>query len=448
MPTVDVVGEKRRPGRPSLAQPFGQLVLELLRGEPTLTTKQILARALAAGYSGAHSAFYSLVANVRVANNIDLPADLRAERRAQEAAERSATRARLAEEREAARRVLHEVDRRRKLEREEQRAAAEQDRLPKDPFHPMAADERSARFRVLARRWLDGRRAPQKSASDDRSRWGLHLSPAFGDLEPGGATPPRPRRRGEARGGAVLIDGRPLRRGALVAVHRSRRAGDRRAQPGARRTAGGRRLYRDAHDPRTTPFLERKEDIARLTAALTEPLRTMYVVAVRSGLRPSELVALEWSDISNDLRVMRVMRRFRWGKLSTPKRTAAWCRSPRRSRRCCRLAPPHRRHGAGVQAGGRGEVRRDGEAPRCLAPGPRARAAPADLVLQGESPYLREPLGDGRALDRAPFCCPRARGHPNQPEVRASPAGADERPGRVRVRRRRRASGGRRSHAA
>ncbi len=80
-----------------------------------------------------------------------------------------------------------------------------------------------------------------------------------------------------------------------------------------------RRLYRNAHDPRTTPFLEQKGEIARLAAALTEPLRTMYTVAVRSGLRPSELLALEWSDISHDLRVMRVMRRLRWGKVSTPK---------------------------------------------------------------------------------------------------------------------------------
>jgi transposase len=57
--------ERRRVGRPAKAEPFRELVLELLTAEPGLLTLELLRRAKLKGYGGSKSAFYELVAAVR-----------------------------------------------------------------------------------------------------------------------------------------------------------------------------------------------------------------------------------------------------------------------------------------------------------------------------------------------------------------------------------------------
>jgi transposase len=57
--------ERRGIGRPSKAEPFRGLVLELLAAEPTLLSLELLRRAKLKGYPGSKSAFYTLVASLR-----------------------------------------------------------------------------------------------------------------------------------------------------------------------------------------------------------------------------------------------------------------------------------------------------------------------------------------------------------------------------------------------
>ncbi len=66
---VDTAAEiaRRGVGRPSKAEPFRTLVIELLSAEPTLLSLELLRRAKLKGYPGSKTAFYALVASLRPA---------------------------------------------------------------------------------------------------------------------------------------------------------------------------------------------------------------------------------------------------------------------------------------------------------------------------------------------------------------------------------------------
>lgn len=55
-----------------------------------------------------------------------------------------------------------------------------------------------------------------------------------------------------------------------------------------------RRLYRPTTDPRTTPFLERLEDVRRVFLTLAEPMSVAFAVGSLAGLRTGEVLALDW----------------------------------------------------------------------------------------------------------------------------------------------------------
>jgi integrase len=65
---------------------------------------------------------------------------------------------------------------------------------------------------------------------------------------------------------------------------------------------------RRSHDPRTTPFLEKKDDIKRLLKELPSPVREVYAVCVLAGLRPGEARALLPEDINLERRTIHVQR--------------------------------------------------------------------------------------------------------------------------------------------
>ena len=69
-----------------------------------------------------------------------------------------------------------------------------------------------------------------------------------------------------------------------------------------------RRLYRNAHDSRTTPFLERHEDIRRVFLALEQPHATLFAIGALAGLRPGEVLGLEWTDVDIEGRRIHVRR--------------------------------------------------------------------------------------------------------------------------------------------
>lgn len=58
-----------------------------------------------------------------------------------------------------------------------------------------------------------------------------------------------------------------------------------------------RRLIKPAHDPRTTPFVERLEDVRRIFLTLAEPVSVAYAIGSNAGLRTGEVRALAWPHI-------------------------------------------------------------------------------------------------------------------------------------------------------
>jgi integrase len=65
-----------------------------------------------------------------------------------------------------------------------------------------------------------------------------------------------------------------------------------------------RRLLRPAHDPRTTPFLERKDDLRGVYLALSEPINVAFALGVFAGLRTGEVLGLKWEHV--DLKTRRI----------------------------------------------------------------------------------------------------------------------------------------------
>jgi integrase len=79
--------------------------------------------------------------------------------------------------------------------------------------------------------------------------------------------------------------------------------------------------------PAQRPRPERKEaayfendELPRLFAHLThEPYRTLCLVALKTGMRQGELLALSWNDVDLENAVVRVRRSFTGGAVGTPK---------------------------------------------------------------------------------------------------------------------------------
>jgi integrase len=79
--------------------------------------------------------------------------------------------------------------------------------------------------------------------------------------------------------------------------------------------------------PAQRPRPERKEaayfendELPRLFARLThEPYRTLCLVALKTGMRQGELLALSWNDVDLENAVVRVRRSFTGGEVGTPK---------------------------------------------------------------------------------------------------------------------------------
>jgi integrase len=72
-------------------------------------------------------------------------------------------------------------------------------------------------------------------------------------------------------------------------------------------------------NPVDTPFIKDKETVAKLFAALPAPVDLAYGLCALAGLRPGEALALEWSDVDLDEKVIKVRRQVRHGVVSVPK---------------------------------------------------------------------------------------------------------------------------------
>jgi integrase len=165
-----------------------------------------------------------------------------------------------------------------------------------------AADPRlSPRLGDLATPWLERRKGTHAAHAEDKSRWKCHLEPAFGRLRPDEIGTAALRafietKRAELEPGTVR---------GLIAVLSSLyedllERGLARANPCRALPRSVRRLMRPTHDPRTTPFVERLDDVRRIYLALREASETIgaaYAIGALAGLRTSEVLYLRWPSV-------------------------------------------------------------------------------------------------------------------------------------------------------
>jgi len=161
----------------------------------------------------------------------------------------------------------------------------------------------------LADKWLERREHTHRSWRDDRNRWKLHLAPFFGGCRPSEVDAGMIRRFVEQKLAEKLSS---TSVGHLVRLLSTFMAdvveqGHVTANPVGSLPRSTRRLYRNATDPRTTPFLEKLDDVRRVFAALPEPVSVAFAIGALAGLRTGEVLGLEWRDV--DLQTGRLLLR-------------------------------------------------------------------------------------------------------------------------------------------
>lgn len=153
----------------------------------------------------------------------------------------------------------------------------------------------------LATPWLERRKASHAAGREDDWRWRKHLEPVFGHLHPHEVDRARLRafielKRTELAPGTVRV---------LVAILSSlyedlleRHLVNHNPARGLPKSIL--RLMRSDHDPRTTPFVEKLEDVRRIYLALRDDEESMavaYAIGAFAGLRTGEVFALRWPSV-------------------------------------------------------------------------------------------------------------------------------------------------------
>ena len=169
--------------------------------------------------------------------------------------------------------------------------AAGRDGLPPDPKEiPL--------LKVLAERWIERRQKTHRSAEEDRYRWRKHLAPWFEHLRPDDVDAAYLRRFIEAKLGSLSSSTVRLCIAEVSSLFADLvEQGYARQNPVKTLPRSTRRLIRPAHDPRTTPFVERLEDIRRIFLALDHPVNIAFAVGALAGLRTGEVLALAWVHV-------------------------------------------------------------------------------------------------------------------------------------------------------
>jgi len=154
--------------------------------------------------------------------------------------------------------------------------------------------------------WYARRLKTHRSAKEDRWRWDRHLAPWLAKLKPDEVDPALLRRIIEAK----LAEGLSSTTVRLLTLEVSGLFSDLVEQGHAAHNPvrllprATRRLIRPAHDSRTTPFLERKEDIRAVFLALPAPVNVAFALGAFAGLRTGEALGLKWEHV--DLKARRI----------------------------------------------------------------------------------------------------------------------------------------------
>jgi integrase len=162
------------------------------------------------------------------------------------------------------------------------------------------------RLGEVAPEFFARRKRTHRAGAEDASRWKNHLAPHFAQLRPTEVDASRIRAFIEAKLAAGV---NPATIRVFVAILSALftdliERGVAQANPARGLPRSIMRLMRPTHDPRTTPFIERLEDVRRIHLALPSPLDVAYAIGAPAGLRTGEVFALKWSHV--DLAARRI----------------------------------------------------------------------------------------------------------------------------------------------
>jgi integrase len=182
--------------------------------------------------------------------------------------------------------------------------------LPPDPTEAPTIEE-------LFAPWAARRAKTHRAASDDVCRWKNHVAPTFGKLWPADVDAGKLRRYIEAKlseGLAAQTVGHCVR---LLSTFFEdvKEQGHVAVNPVSTLPRSTRRLYKSTYDVRSTPYLERAEDIRRLYLALPEPHNVIFILGALTGARVGELLGMDWKDIDFAGRKVHVRQQMQDGKL-------------------------------------------------------------------------------------------------------------------------------------
>lgn len=161
-------------------------------------------------------------------------------------------------------------------------------------------------LRDLAEAWLERRKATHRSYKDDRRRWARHLDAEVGHLVPDAVDSGTIRKLVEKKLTAGLSPATCLLLVRLLSTLYTDLIENQHAtrNPARMLPKGMRRLIRPTYDPKKTPFVEKREDIARIYQALPPPVNVAYAISALAGLRPGEVRALKWVNV--DLKARKI----------------------------------------------------------------------------------------------------------------------------------------------
>jgi len=224
---------------------------------------------------------------------------------------------------------------------------------------------------LLADEWFEVRKAEGiRMVHEDRWRWDRHLAPILSRRTPDSVEPkdlhrwvsalrnPDPASRNSDGTRVDAISGPTAERVVhlLSAFYRwAIREGHATRNPcrGIARDAGMAKMLRSTHSPDSTVVLQSRADVERLYRAIPlhyvskvrqsrkkapkgtkpqikaapastrapvlNPVPIAYLISALAGLRPGEVVPLEWADVDVERRVIHVRRNYRNGQMSLPK---------------------------------------------------------------------------------------------------------------------------------
>ena len=170
---------------------------------------------------------------------------------------------------------------------------------------------------TLAAAWVERRLQTHRAAKDDGYRWKLHLGPTFGRMKPHEIDAAKLRRFIEgklAEGLSPTTVGHCIRQ--LSTFYSDIiEAGHAPANPVASLPRSTRRLFKSIYDTRSTPFLERPEDVRRLYLAMAEPYNLIFIFGEQTGCRVGEILGMQWRDVDLPGRKIHVRQQMQDGRL-------------------------------------------------------------------------------------------------------------------------------------